>query len=290
MQRIETTMGDMQLPSSILGRLKIDPTLTRNLLVRFIREEFHKAGFRRTVFGLSGGLDSTVAAYLAVEALGAENVFVIRMPYRTSSSASLSDADLVIKGLGLSAETIEITQMAEPLFACTPEINALRKGNVMARLRMIISYDRSAQHNALVLGTSNKTELLLGYGTIFGDLGHAINPLGDLYKTQVRELARALEVPAGILNKAPSADLAPNQTDEGDFGFTYESADQILYLLVDERYSVAEVIGEGFPPALVQRIAKMVQRNQYKRQMPLIPKISGRSITHDFRYLRDWGN
>lgn len=154
---------------------------------------------------------------------------------------------------------------------------------------MTVLFDRSAAWNALVVGTSNKTELLLGYGTIFGDLASALNPIGDLYKTQVRQLARAMGVPDVIVNKAPSAELIPGQTDEGDLGFTYAQVDQLLYLLVDERYTPEEAEAEGFERPFIDSVMKMIQNGQYKRMIPVIPKISARSIGHDFRYLRDWG-
>ena len=278
------------LPHQISTRLGIDSNLTRRILVDFIAQELHKVGMSRVVFGLSGGIDSALVCYLAAAALGAENVMVVRMPYRSSAESSYSDAQLIIDDLGVQTETVEITSIVDPLFALSPNITAHRKGNVMARARMMILYDRSAELNALVLGTSNKTELLLGYGTVFGDLAHAINPIGDLYKTQVRQLARAMNVPERIITKPPSADLIPNQTDEDDFGFSYEEGDRILYLLVDERYSAEEVVARGYPEATVQRIMKMIQRNHYKRTQPIIPKLSERTIGHDFLYLRNWGN
>lgn len=269
--------------------LYIDPAVTQLVLTRFIHNEFTKAGFQRAVLGLSGGLDSALACYLAAEALGPENVLAVRLPYAASSPESLDHAQLVIDDLGVATETFEITPMVELLFAATPEMSANRKGNVMARARMIVLFDRSAASQALVLGTSNKSELLLGYGTIFGDLASAVNPLGDLYKTQVRQLAKTMGVPQPLLDKKPSADLVPGQTDEGDLGFTYEEVDRLLYLIVDERYSPQEAEAAGFSRAFIERVLEMVRRNQYKRLMPIIPKISGRTIGHDFRYLRDWG-
>lgn len=271
------------------NKLLVEPDVTQLVLTKFIQNELHKAGFKRAVLGLSGGIDSALSCYLAVAALGAENVLVIRLPYRASSSESLTHADLMIDALGIVSETVEITDMVESLFAASPDISPLRMGNVMSRARMTVIYDRSAAWNGLVIGTSNKTELLLGYGAIFGDLASAINPIGDLYKTQVRQLAQAMGVPEVIVNKAPSADLIPGQTDESDFGFTYEEADSLLLMLVDERYSRDEAIQSGFEPEFVDRVIKMVQRAQYKRALPIIPKISDRTIGHDFRYLRDWG-
>ena len=274
---------------TFLQKLSVDTVVTELVLTRFLENEIEKSGFRKAVLGLSGGIDSALSCYLVAKALGPENVLALRLPYRTSSSASLTHADLVIEALGIAAETIEISGMVDALVAATPDMNAHRKGNVMARARMIVIFDRSAAWQGLVVGTSNKTELLLGYGTIFGDLASAVNPIGDLYKTQVRQLSRAMGVPAVIIDKPPSADLMPGQTDEDDLGFTYAEVDQLLYLLVDERYSPEECVTAGFDARLIARVLKLVQNNHYKRTMPIIPKISDRSITHDFRYLRDWG-
>lgn len=271
------------------NHLTIDTPVTTTVLVRFLQNEIRKAGFNRAVLGLSGGIDSALSCYLVAQALGPENVLAVRMPYVASSPESLEHAGLIIEDLGIQHETVDITAIVEPLFAASPDITPLRKGNIMARGRMMILFDRSMAWNGLVIGTSNKTELLLGYGTIYGDLASAVNPIGDLYKTQVRQLARAIGVPAPIIDKAPSADLIPGQTDESDFGFTYERVDVLLQLMVDERYSREEVIAAGFEPEFVQRVERMMQRSHYKRVMPIIPKISGRTVGHDFRYLRDWG-
>lgn len=277
------------MSTTLKNKLHIDTQVTQLVLTRFLQNEIGKAGFSRAVLGLSGGIDSALSCYLAVQALGAENVLALRLPHRISSAESLSHADLVIEALGIPSETVDITDMVEPLFAASPGISAHRQGNVMARARMVVIYDRSASWNGLVVGTSNKTELMLGYGTIFGDLASAVNPIGDLYKTQVRQLSREIGVPEAIIHKAPSADLMPGQTDEDDLGFTYEQVDQLLYLLVDERYALQEAIDAGFSQAMVERVWEMVRRAQYKRTLPVIPKISDRSISHDFRYLRDWG-
>ena len=183
------------MPTTLKNKLQIDNQVTQLVLTRFLQNEIGKAGFSRAVLGLSGGIDSALSCYLAVQALGAANVLALRLPYRASSAESLSHADMVIEALGIPSETVEITAMVEPLFAASPEISAHRKGNVMSRARMVVIFDRSADWNGLVVGTSNKTELMLGYGTIFGDLASAVNPIGDLYKTQVRQLARAMGVP-----------------------------------------------------------------------------------------------
>jgi len=270
-------------------KLRIDPELTRTLLKHFLRDEIRKVGFEKAVIGLSGGVDSAVACYLAAQAIGAHNVLALRLPYQTSSPDSLAHAQMVIDALGVQNETIDITPMVDPLFTRLPDMDAKRKGNVMARQRMIVSYDRSAAVGGLVVGTSNKTELLLGYGTLFGDMAAAVNPLGDLYKTQVRQLAAHLGVPQPIIDKAPSADLWIGQTDEGELGLTYAEADRLLVLLVDERYTPAEAIEAGFDAKLVERVWRMVRVSHFKRRGPIIAKLSSRTIGVDFNYLRDWG-
>jgi NAD+ synthase len=210
------------------------------------------------------------------------------MPYKTSSQGSLDDAQAVIDALGIQSDTIEITPMVDPLLDRFPEATPLRKGNIMARMRMVALYDQSSAFGGLVIGTSNKTETLLGYTTIFGDNAAAVQPIADLYKTQVRQLSRALGMPQSVIDKAPSADLWIGQTDEDELGYTYELADQLLYLLVDERYTVDEVVAEGFERVFVEKIWRQVRLNHYKRTMPNVPKLSKRSIGHDFLYLRDW--
>lgn len=272
-----------------LKKLHIDSKVAELVLTKFLENEIGKAGFRKAVLGLSGGIDSALSCYLVAKALGPENVLALRLPYKASSAESLAHADLVIEALGIRSETVEITGLVDALAEASPGMSAHRLGNVMARARMTVIFDRSLAESALVIGTSNKTELMLGYGTIYGDLASAVNPIGDLYKTQVRQLSRALGVPEIIIDKAPSADLIPGQTDEADFGFSYETVDQLLYLMLDERYSRDEAVAVGFERPFVDRVMRMVQRAQYKRTMPIIPKISDRSITHDFRYLRDWG-
>jgi NAD+ synthase len=270
-------------------KLQMDTALVRKILVEFLRQEIGKVGFSRAVVNLSGGIDSALSCYLAVEALGAQNVLAIRLPYRTSSPDSLEHAQRVIDALGVPSLTVDITPAVEPLFERLPDMSPNRRGNVMARMRMIVLYDQSAAWNGLPVGTSNKTELLLGYGTLFGDMASAVNPLGDLYKTQVRQLAAAVGVPQPIMDKPPSADLWIGQTDEGEMGVSYEQVDRLLYLLVDERYSLDEAIAAGFDRAYVERVWKMVRVNSFKRRLPLIAKVSTRTVGVDFRYLRDWG-
>ena len=269
--------------------LSINPDLVRHILARFIRSEITRTGMSRAVLALSGGIDSALVAYLAVEALGAENVLAVRMPYKTSSQNSLDDAQLVIDDLKMPSLTIPITEMADALISREPEMANVRKGNIMARCRMIVVYDQSEAFKGLVIGTGNKTEILLGYSTLFGDSAHAINPIGDLYKAQIRQLARAVGVPQPILDKPPSADLWSGQTDETELGFTYDQADQLLFLLVDQRYSPAECVEAGFDKQFVEMVVRRVRRNQFKRVMPPVAKITGRSVGYDFLYFRDWG-
>ncbi len=269
--------------------LLIDPAVARRILVDFIRDEIRRTGLSRAVLNLSGGIDSALSCALAVEALGPQNVLAVRLPYATSSPASLADAQLVIDQTGVQSETFDITDMVKPLLAGIPPGQEKRAGNIMARARMIVAYDRSASFGGLVVGTGNKTEILLGYTTLYGDSASAINPLGDLYKTQIRQLARHMELPAPVMDKAPSADLWVGQTDETELGFTYERVDQLLYLLVDQRYLPEECAAAGFELTFVQQVIRQIQRNQFKRMLPTIAKLSNRTIGYDFLYMRDWG-
>ena len=269
--------------------LSINTDLARKILTGFIRSEITRMGFTRAVLGLSGGIDSALSCYLAAEALGPENVLAIRMPYRASSPESLEDAQRVIDATGVQSMTVEITDMVEPLFERFPDMDNLRKGNIMARQRMIILYDQSSAFKGLVVGTGNKTEILLGYTTLYGDSANALNPLGDLYKTQLRQLSAALGMPESLITKPPSADLWVGQTDEGELGFTYAEADELLYLLIDERYTPQECVEAGFSEPFVKLVVERVRRNHFKRILPPIAKISNRTIGYDFLYLRDWG-
>jgi NAD+ synthase len=275
-------------PNHIMPRLNINTDLARKILVLFLRDAVTKVGFERAILNLSGGIDSALVAFLVAEAVGPENVLALRLPYHSSSQDSLDDAQAVIDALGIRSDTIEITAMVDPLLARFPDASNLRKGNIMARMRMVVLYDQSAAFRALPIGTSNKTETLLGYTTIYGDNAAGVQPIADLYKAQVRQLARALGVPSSVIDKPPSADLWAGQTDEDELGFTYDLADQVLYLLVDERYTVEEVIAEGFDRKFVEKIWRQVRINHYKRTMPNVAKLSSRSIGHDFLYLRDW--
>jgi NAD+ synthase len=254
--------------------LEIDVNQVRRTLVDFLRTEIARAGFQRGVVGLSGGLDSALACFLAAEALGPENVLAVRMPFRTSSPESMEHATLVIQQTGVRAATVPITPMADPFLASIPEDQTVRRGNVLARLRMIVLYDRSADFKGLVIGTGNKTEILLGYTTLFGDSACALNPIGDLYKTQVRQLARVIGVPEVILAKPPSADLWPGQTDEGELGFTYARLDQLLTLLVDGGCTFDACVEAGFDRAFVQAVLDRMHRNEFKRLPPPIGRLT----------------
>lgn len=269
--------------------LTINTDLARNILTGFIRTEITRAGFERAVVGLSGGIDSALSCYLAAEALGPQNVLAVCMPYKTSSSESLEHAQMVIDSLGVRSLTVPISGMVDALFEQFPDANNMRRGNAMARARMIVLYDQSEVFRGLVVGTGNKTEILLGYTTLFGDAANALNPIGDLYKTQVRQLSRALGVPEPIVQKAPSADLWAGQTDEGELGFTYEEVDKLLYLLVDQRYSPEDCLEAGISKPFVDAVTRRMQRNHFKRILPPIAKLSNRTIGYDFIYLRDWG-
>jgi NAD+ synthase len=284
----------MSVPASLtepsFPPLAIHPALVRRILVGFIRNEVRKVGFERVVLNLSGGVDSSLVAVLAAEALGADKVMALILPYKTSDPKSRTDALDLVKQLGLQHMEIDITPQIDAYFQRFPEADPVRRGNKMARERMTVAYDQSWAWRGLVLGTSNKTELLLGYGTIYGDMASAINPIGDLYKTQVWQLADAIGVPTGIVQKAPSADLWAGQSDETELGFQYRKIDQLLYYLVDHRYTLEEVERLGFAQGFVEHILQRVRDNQYKRRLPLIAKLSSRTIDRDFRYPRDWGH
>jgi NAD+ synthase len=269
--------------------LTINTELTRSILTGFIRSEITRVGYSHAVVALSGGIDSALSCWLAAEALGAENVLAVRMPYKTSSPDSLEHAQKVIDALGVQSLTIPITEMVEPYFIHFPEMSRLRRANIMARERMIVIYDQSEAFRGLVVGTGNKTEILLGYTTLYGDSACAINPLGDLYKTQVRQLSRDLGIPQEIIQKPPSADLWENQTDEGELGFTYAEVDKLLYLLVDQRYDPADCAAAGFSENFVKVVIDRIRRNHFKRILPPIAKLTNRTVGYDFLYLRDWG-
>ena len=288
---VSDRLGAIQASPGDLSPLRIDEALVRKMLVAFLRDEAGKALYRDAILNLSGGVDSAVVAYLAAEAYGRERVTALLLPYRLSEGHSLEDARLVARELGIRTEEIDVTPQIDAYFAREggiEKVDQIRAGNKLARERMTILYDRSRVHEALPLGTSNKTELLLGYGTIYGDMASGINPVGDLYKTQLRELAVQLDVPEKIRRKVPTADLWVGQTDEAELGATYAELDLILYHMVDRRLSPRELVAAGFDPKLVEVVRERVRRNHFKRVQPIIAKVSLRTIGHDFLYPRDW--
>jgi NAD+ synthase len=253
--------------------LKIDPNLVRELLVKFIKDQMIDAGFNKGIIGISGGVDSAVAATLAAKAIGKENVLGVMLPYRTSNPKSTEDAGLVVQSIGIRSEIVNISKMVDAYCEENKIADPLRRGNIMARMRMIVLYDLSAREKALVIGTSNKTEILVGYGTQYGDVACAFNPLGDLYKTQIWQLAKELGVPKPIIEKAPSADLWEGQTDEGEIGITYAKLDELLLEMIDRHRSDEELGKMGFAETLIKKVRLMNQKNQFKSRMPMIAKI-----------------
>ena len=272
----------------LLEVLRLNEAAALDVLTRGLRREVRRTGFERVILGLSGGLDSALTATLAARAFGPDQVFAVAMPYRTSNPDSLAHARLVAEWLGIELRVADISAQIDAYFAQHPQANAARRGNKMARERMTILYDLSMAERAMVLGTSNKTELLLGYSTVWGDSASAVNPIGDLYKTQVRQLSRFLGLPAAVLDKAPSADLWEGQTDEEELGFTYERVDALLARLVDRRQRASRLRSVGFDDAVVERVRQLMVRSQFKRKMPVIVKISDRTVDKDFLYPRDW--
>jgi NAD+ synthase len=269
--------------------LKINCDLVSSMLVQFLKDETEKIGLKKVVLGLSGGVDSAVVAALLAKAFDPKNVTALIMPYRESNPNSRTHAELLAKNLKIKYIVQDISKMVDAFFAGQPDATALRKGNKMARERMCLLYDYSAENSALVIGTSNKTELLLGYGSIFGDLASAINPIGDLYKSQIWQLAKYLDIPKEIIDKPPSADLWIGQTDEDELGYTYEEIDKLLYHVIDLRYPEELLLNLGYTTKTINDIKSKIQRNQFKRRPPVIAKLSNRTINQDFRYCRDWG-
>jgi NAD+ synthase len=253
-------------------------------LVRFLDDEVRKTGLNSAVLGLSGGIDSAVVAVLAHKAFG-ENLLCVKMPSHYSSQSSLDDADELVSKFGMRAITCDISPLLKAYENDT--MSNLRKGNFSARMRMATLFDVSADEGALVLGTSNKSELMLGYGTLFGDLASALNPIGDLYKSEVFELARYLGVPDSIVSKPPSADLWAGQSDEEELGYSYAELDAVLRAYVEERKTKEMLLESGYDPALIDLIITRIYRNQFKRKMPVIAKLTSRTINHDFNYPRD---
>ncbi|HEX7347468.1 MAG TPA: NAD+ synthase [Candidatus Limnocylindrales bacterium] len=266
--------------------LAIDTDVARRVIAEFIRGQLRQAGFDRAVLGLSGGIDSALVAYLTAEAIGADKLLTVLMPYKTSSPASQSDAEEVVRRLGTPSELVDITPMVDGFFGAQSDASSLRRGNFMARQRMAVLYDRSVTWGGLVVGTGNKTESLIGYTTIFGDNACAFNPIGDLYKSQVRQMAAAMGVPDEIIKKAPSADLWPGQTDETEGGFDYPTLDRLLFWRIDKRRSIDEVVALGFPRETVEKVDRMVAGAEFKRQVPPIAKLGLRTAGVDYLYPR----
>jgi NAD+ synthase len=281
----ETEAPPYQLPDELL----IDTGMARRIVREFIRGHLRQTGFSRALLGLSGGIDSALVAYLAADAVGADNLLCLLLPYRTSSPASQADAEEVVRRLGCQSELIEITPMVDGYYESAlrgEEISNLRRGNFAARARMAVLYDQSVIWAGLVLGTSNKTESLLGYTTIFGDNAAALQPIGDLYKSQVRQLSAELGVPDEILRKPPTADLWAGQTDEEEVGMPYAEIDRLLYWMVDRRRSQAQLLEMGFSAENIERVERLVVLSEFKRQTAPIAKLSPRTPGVDYLYPR----
>jgi len=268
--------------------LKIRCDLVEKILVNSIRDSIRKNGFKNAVIGVSGGLDSAVVLALCAKALGSGHTFALLLPYRVSAPESLEHGILACARFKVPYEVIDISPSVDAYFDRFPAENRLQVGNKCARERMSVLYDFSVRKKALVAGTSNKSELLVGYSTQFGDSAAAFLPIGDLYKTQVFELARHLDIPEAIVAKKPSADLWPGQTDEDEIGISYADLDIILHLMIDRRWDEGEIVERGYPLPLIRRIKKMIADSQFKRTMPPVTKLSARTVGIDFRYLRDW--
>ena len=266
----------------------LNDSMVAEYLERFIAEELHSSGFTEASIAVSGGLDSAVVLKLACDALGAAHVHPVFLPYKASSEESRRDARAIVSLCGLPWTELDITAMADAYVALEPGIDRLRTGNLLARLRMAVIFDQSKKERSLVIGTSNKSELLVGYSTWYGDMACAMMPIGDLYKTQVRSLATFLGIPRQIVEKPPSADLWTGQTDEGEIGVTYDTLDQVLFLLIDQRLSPEEVAQQGFEVGLVQTVERKIVGSQFKRVLPPIAKVSQRTVATDFLYPRDW--
>jgi NAD+ synthase len=280
------TGADATAPFELPAELAIDTDVARRVIAEFIRGQLQQAGFERAVLGLSGGIDSALVAHLVAEAIGAERLLCVLMPYRTSSPASRADAETVVAALGATSELVEITPMVDGYFADQPDASPLRRGNFAARQRMAVLYDRSVTFGGLVVGTGNKTESLIGYTTLFGDSACAFNPIGDLYKSQVRQLAVAMGVSDAVVRKAPSADLWPGQTDEDEGGFSYPLLDRLLFWRIDKRRSTEELLALGFEPTMIARVDRMIATSEFKRQVPPIAKLGPRTAGVDYLYPR----
>jgi NAD+ synthase len=291
---VPTGDGLFDLPAE----LAIDTDVARRVIGEFIRGQLRQAGFERALVGLSGGIDSALVAFLVAEAIGPDRLLCLMLPYRTSAASSRGDAEAVLERLGCAGEVVDISPMVDAYFGRPdeavvgatgpggPAASAVRRGNFMARTRMAVLYDRSVTWAGLVVGTGNKTESLIGYTTIFGDAASAFNPIGDLYKSQVRQLAAAIGVPEAIIRKAPSADLWPGQTDETEAGFTYPELDRLLFWLVDRRRSPEELEAKGFARERIEWAMRAIAASEYKRQVAPIAKLGPRTAGVDYLYPR----
>lgn len=253
--------------------LSINPQAIERKLIQFIKAEFKKRGFKKAIFGLSGGVDSSTVAFLLTRALGAKNVTALFMPYKTTNKHDRIDFEKVTKILAIKSRLITITPTIDCYFKNFPTKDRIRRGNKMARERMSVLYDQSRLENALVVGSGNRTEILLGYATLYGDTACAVNPIGSLYKTQLRQLAHYIGVPGNIIEKMPTAGLWPSQTDEGELGLSYAAMDEILFLFVDKKYKIRQIVTRGFSKSSVEKILDRVKKFEYKRQLPAIAKI-----------------
>ncbi len=272
----------------VRDRLRLNAELAERVLSSFIKDAVQTTGTEGVVVGLSGGVDSALATALAARALGPDRVLALLLPYRTSAAESTEDGREVAAQLAVETRTIDISPMIDAYFdENETDAEQLRRGNKMARERMGILFDQAKKRRALVLGTSNKTEILLGYSTIFGDNASSINPLGDLYKQQVWQLAEHLSLPKQVVEKKPSADLWPGQTDEGELGFAYRTADEVLYLMFDRGLSAGEVVERGYDTDVVTRIEQLERNNRFKRRLMLIARLSGSAINLDREIPRD---
>jgi len=285
MTRSPTAVAPYTLPDELL----IDTSIARQIISEFLSAHLRQSGFDRLVLALSGGIDSALVAYLAAEAIGPDKLLCVLMPYRTSSPASQADAEEVVHRLGCQSQLIDITPIVDGYLEGSvdgDEVSAGRRGNFAARARMAVLYDRSVPWAGLVVGTGNKTEALLGYTTIFGDNAAALMPIGDLYKSQVRQLAADMGVPEPILHKPPTADLWPDQTDERELGMKYADMDRLLYWMIDRRRSRDQLLAKGFEDAAIERVQGLVAASEFKRQMPPVAKLTTRTPGVDYLYPR----
>ena len=278
-------MPAYELPSELL----IDTAVARRIIGEFIRGHLRQTGFERVILNLSGGLDSALVAFLVAEAIGAERLLCLLLPYRTSSPESRADAESVVAQLGCESKVLDITPIVDGYLETAlggQEVERVRRGNFAARARMAVLYDQSVPWRGLPAGTGNKTEALLGYTTIYGDNAAAFLPIGDLYKSQVRQLAADMGIPAAVLEKPPTADLWPGQTDEGELAMTYADMDRLLYWLVDRRRKHEQLRAMGFGAPQIDRVAKLIAQSEFKRQTPVVAKLTTRTPGVDYLYPR----